>query len=114
MHPTTKHNGLCEKQLTLTAICGKWKMPIISYLAQEGPQRFTKLHGHFSMTTKKMLVVQLRELEADGIVHREVFPVVPSKVEYSLTELGKKLLPILALMYEWGKEYSEACQLSKG
>lgn len=55
--------------------------------------------------TQRMLVNQLRELEEDLIVHREVYPVVPPKVEYSLTEQGKTLMPILESMYEWGKDY---------
>ncbi|MEH7251338.1 winged helix-turn-helix transcriptional regulator, partial [Neobacillus niacini] len=57
--------------------------------------------------TQRMLVNQLRELESDFIIHREVYPVVPPKVEYSLTERGKTLMPILESMYEWGKEYKK-------
>lgn len=95
----------CEKELTLSVIGGKWKMLILWHLGKEGTKRFNELKSLMPGITQRMLVNQLRELEDDLIVHREVYPVVPPKVEYSLTEQGKSLMPILDSMYEWGKNY---------
>lgn len=95
----------CEKELTLAVIGGKWKMLILWHLGKEGTKRFNELKSLMPGITQRMLVNQLRELESDFIVHREVYPVVPPKVEYSLTEQGKTLMPILESMYSWGKSY---------
>lgn len=95
----------CEKELTLNVIGGKWKMLILWHLGREGTKRFNELKRLIPGITQRMLVNQLRELESDFIVHREVYPVVPPKVEYSLTDKGESLMPILESMYEWGKEY---------
>ncbi len=95
----------CEKELTLAVIGGKWKMLILWHLGKEGTKRFNELKTLMPGITQRMLVNQLRELESDFIVHREVYPVVPPKVEYSLTEQGKTLMPILESMYSWGKNY---------
>lgn len=97
----------CEKELTLAVIGGKWKMLILWHLGREGTKRFSELKALMPGITHRMLVNQLRELEEDLIVHREVYPVVPPKVEYSLTEYGKSLMPILESMYQWGKNYME-------
>ncbi|MGG4042750.1 winged helix-turn-helix transcriptional regulator [Bacillus smithii] len=97
----------CEKELTLAVIGGKWKMLILWHLGREGTKRFSELKALMPGITQRMLVNQLRELEEDLIVHREVYPVVPPKVEYSLTEYGKSLMPILESMYQWGKNYME-------
>ncbi|MED3729592.1 helix-turn-helix domain-containing protein [Priestia filamentosa] len=95
----------CEKELTLNVIGGKWKMLIMWHLGKDGILRFNQLKSLIPGITQRMLVNQLRELEEDLIVHREVYPVVPPKVEYSLTDQGKTLMPILESMYEWGKNY---------
>ena len=95
----------CEKELTLSIIGGKWKMPIMWHLGKDGTKRFGELKNLIPGVTQRMLVSQLRDLEKDLIVHREVYTVVPPKVEYSLTEKGKSLMPILDAMYEWGKNY---------
>lgn len=97
----------CEKELTLAVIGGKWKMLILWYLGKEGTKRFNELKGLMPNITQRMLVNQLRELESDFIVHRKVYPVVPPHVEYSLTDRGKTLMPILEVMYEWGKDYKD-------
>jgi DNA-binding HxlR family transcriptional regulator len=97
----------CEKELTLAIIGGKWKMLILWHLGKEGTKRFGELKALMPGITQRMLVNQLRELEDDLIIHREVYPVVPPKVEYSLTEQGKSLIPILDSMYQWGKNYME-------
>lgn len=97
----------CEKELTLTIIGGKWKMLIMWHLGKEGTKRFGELKSMMPGITQRMLVSQLRELEEDQIVHRKVYPVVPPKVEYSLTEHERSLMPILESMDEWGKNYME-------
>ena len=97
----------CEKELTLSVIGGKWKMLILWHLGKEGTKRFSELKALMPGITQKMLVNQLRELQEDLIIHREVYPVVPPKVEYSLTEQGQSLIPILEIMYKWGKNYKK-------
>jgi DNA-binding HxlR family transcriptional regulator len=93
----------CEKELTLSIFSGKWKIVILWHLGVEGPHRFSELQRLFPKISHKILTNQLRELMEDGIVHREVYPEIPPKVEYSMTELGMTLLPIVEMMYEWGK-----------
>ncbi|WP_163099008.1 winged helix-turn-helix transcriptional regulator [Peribacillus alkalitolerans] len=97
----------CEKELTLSVIGGKWKMLILWHLGKEGTKRFGELKALMPGITQRMLVNQLRELEDHLIVQRKVYPVVPPKVEYSLTEHGESLMPILDSMYTWGKNYME-------
>ncbi len=97
----------CEKELTLAVIGGKWKMLILWHLGKKGTKRFGELKSLIPGITQRMLVNQLRELEEDHIVKRQVYPVVPPKVEYSLTEEGETLMPILDSMYKWGKDYME-------
>ncbi|MFJ7726141.1 winged helix-turn-helix transcriptional regulator [Neobacillus sp. NPDC097160] len=101
------HDYHCEKELTLSIISGKWKVVILWHLGVEGPHRFSELQRLFPKISHKILTNQLRELMEDGIVHREVFPEIPPKVEYSMTELGMTLLPIVEMMYEWGKKRIE-------
>jgi DNA-binding HxlR family transcriptional regulator len=71
----------------------------------DGTLRFSELRKFLPQATPKMLTQQLRELEADGIIHREVYPVVPPKTEYSLTDFGRTMSPVLNAMCEWGKEH---------
>jgi len=97
----------CEKELTLSIISGKWKVVILWHLGFEGPHRFSDLQKLFPKISHKILTNQLRELMEDGIVHRVVYPDTPPKVEYSITELGMTLLPIVQMMYEWGKKRIE-------
>jgi DNA-binding HxlR family transcriptional regulator len=94
----------CGIDVTLAVVGGKWKASILWHLALE-TMRFSELQRQFSETTRKMLTQQFRELEADGLVHREVYPQVPPKVEYSLTEKGRSISPILEQMCDWGREY---------
>lgn len=95
----------CPVELTLQVISGKWK-GIILYHLLDGKKRFNEFRRLMPTITQRMLTLQLRELEQDGIVHREVYPVVPPKVEYSLTDFGKSLRPIILLMEEWGEQYT--------
>ena len=94
----------CGIDVTLAVVGGKWKASILWHLAQQ-TMRFSDLQRQFTDTTRKMLTQQLRELEADGLVHREVYPQVPPKVEYSLTEKGCSIVPILLQMCDWGRHY---------
>ena len=95
---------ICPVAATLNLIGGKYKALILWYLS-DGRRRFSELRKMISSATPKMLTQQLRELEAQHLIHREVFPVVPPKVEYSLTETGRSLMPILTAMRDWGTEY---------
>jgi DNA-binding HxlR family transcriptional regulator len=94
----------CGIDVTLAVVGGKWKASILWHLARE-TMRFSELQRQFAETTRKMLTQQLRELEADGLVHREVYPQVPPKVEYSLTSKGRSITPVLDMMCDWGQEY---------
>jgi DNA-binding HxlR family transcriptional regulator len=92
----------CPVTTTLSVIGGKWK-PIILWIIKNGRRRFGEIKRLIPAITQKMLTQQLRELEQDGIIHREVHPVVPPKVEYSLTDYGHTLMPVLHAMAAWGE-----------
>lgn len=92
-----------EKELTLSIISGKWKVVILWHLGVEGPHRFSELQRLFPSISHKVLSNQLKELMEDGIVDRTVYPEIPPRVEYYMTELGMSLLPIVEMMYDWGK-----------
>lgn len=94
----------CPVETTLELIGGKYKALILWRLS-EGKLRFSELHKAISGATPKMLTQQLRELESQSLIHREVYPIIPPKVEYSLTELGKSLMPVLMAMRDWGSGY---------
>ncbi len=96
----------CTVAVTLEIIGGKWKSLILWHLSFK-TLRFSQLQRRLGKVTQKMLTQQLRELEADGLVHREVYAEVPPRVEYSLTELGTSVVPILEQMCQWGKDYLE-------
>ena len=97
-------NYRCHVSITLDIIGGKWKSLILWHLSFK-TLRFSQLQRRMTRITQKMLTQQLRELERDGLIHREVYAEVPPKVEYSLTELGESVVPILQMMYQWGKDY---------
>ena len=99
-----QHNEHCPVEATLELIGGKYKALILWHLA-EGKLRFTQLRDQIKGVTPKMLTQQLRELESQSLIHREVFPIVPPKVEYSLTDLGQSLMPLLVAMRDWGNSY---------
>jgi DNA-binding HxlR family transcriptional regulator len=91
----------CPVTFTLEKMGGRWK-PLILYQLQQGVLRYGQLKKTIPAITEKMLVQHLRELEADGLIVRDVKPVVPPHVEYSLTQTGKTLTPILNAMALWG------------
>lgn len=96
----------CSLELTMDLIGGKWKLIILWHLLQ-GPIRFNELRRLLPGITQKMLTNQLRELEEKEIIHREVYPQVPPKVEYSLTEYGFQLEPLLKSMCDWSHHYAK-------
>ncbi|MEM1193347.1 MAG: helix-turn-helix domain-containing protein [Pseudomonadota bacterium] len=91
----------CPVEATLEVIGGKGKGIILSHLL-DGTMRFSELQGAAGTVTQRMPTKQLRELENDGVISRKVYPVVPPKVEYSMTEKGRSLEPILIAMRDWG------------
>lgn len=91
---------------TLKVLGGKWKPLILWYLNQE-TLRFSQLSKEIVGITQKMLTQQLRELEEDGLVSRKVYPEVPPKVEYSITEYGQTLEPVLDALAKWGKKHED-------
>ncbi|QKF74375.1 transcriptional regulator, HxlR family [Aliarcobacter faecis] len=96
----------CPVETAIDVLTGKWKILIIWYLKDE-KKRFNELQKLLPKATQKMLIQKLRELEIDEIVHREVYPIVPPKVEYSLTEYGKSLKPIIKQLYLWGDNHKK-------
>ena len=94
----------CPVEATLELIGGKYKALILWHLS-EGRLRFSELRKLVQTATPKMLTQQLRELESQHLIHREVYPIVPPRVEYSLTEQGRSLMPILVAMRDWGANY---------
>ena len=96
-------NQTCPVEATLALIGGKYKALILWRLSG-GTLRFSQLQRHIPATAR-MLTLQLRELEQDGLVSRTVYPEVPPRVEYAMTDLGRSLMPILTAMLNWGAEY---------
>lgn len=95
----------CAFELALACIGGKWKPIILYRLGHEGVMRFSDLRRSIADVTERMLSRQLRELEKDGLLTREVYRQVPPRVEYSLTAMGLALVPILASLCQWGAAY---------
>lgn len=98
----------CSVEATLSVIGGRWKPVILFKLMEEGVLRFGELRRLVPGVTQKMLTNQLRELEADGVIERKVYPQVPPKVEYRLTDYGLTLEPILLAMRDWGARHEQA------
>ena len=97
----------CPVETTLTLIGDKWKVLILRDL-MPGTKRFGELKKSVGNVSQKVLTAQLRAMEENELVHREVYAEVPPRVEYSLTELGKSLKPILDSMWAWGEEYKSS------
>lgn len=100
-------NYNCELELTMDLIGGKWKLIILWHLL-DSSKRFNELDKLIPAITQKMLTTQLRELEQRGLVHRKVYPEVPPKVEYSLTECGRSLEKILKDICNWSHDYANS------
>ncbi|WP_336763380.1 helix-turn-helix domain-containing protein [Asaia sp. VD9] len=108
--PRIRHKRLdcspgCAVEATLELIDGKWKGVILFHLLQ-GTLRFNALRKLLPNATQRMLTMQLRELEEDGFIHREIYPQVPPKVEYSLTGHGRTLEPVILALKSWGDTHT--------
>jgi DNA-binding HxlR family transcriptional regulator len=97
----------CPIEVTVNLIGDKWKVLILRNLLLKGTQRFGELGRGINGISQKMLTQQLRKLEVDGLIERKVYAQVPPRVEYSLTEFGRSLKPILEAMHNWGINYLE-------
>lgn len=107
--PAQHTRDRCPVTAAVDAIGGKWKPLIIHYLLQQ-TCRFGEMRRHIPAATQQMLTLQLRELERDGLIHREVYAQVPPKVEYSLTPLGRGLAPVIDQMTIWGRVYLDTAR----
>ena len=96
----------CPVTFCMGKIGGKWK-PIIIYLIRKGANRFGILERGVEGITKQMLTKQLREMEADGILERKIYPEIPPRVEYFFTAFGKSLFPVIDAMSQWGMDHME-------
>lgn len=103
---------ICPMVLVQDLLSGKWKILILWYLSHK-TLRFSDIKKRLPQVTQKMLTLQLRNLEEDKLIFRTVYPVVPPKVEYGLTEVGKRILPILEMMHSFGSGYLNDGLLSK-
>ncbi|GBF75809.1 transcriptional regulator [Paenibacillus sp. 598K] len=97
----------CKIVVALDTIVGKWKPIILMQLVFGGTKRFNELRRLMPDITQRMLTLQLRELEEQDLVKRVIYPQVPPKVEYSLTEYGRTIIPLLDSMHEWGANHLE-------
>ena len=102
----------CPVETTLTLIGDKWKVLILRDL-MPGTKRFGELKKSVGNVSQKVLTAQLRAMEESGLLHREVYAEVPPRVEYSLTELGKSLKPILDSMWDWGEGYKKQHEITE-
>jgi DNA-binding HxlR family transcriptional regulator len=114
--------GGCPAERTLKMVSGRWKLIVLNQLFQ-GTLRFSDLRrrindggtgGRALAVTPKMLTQELRQMEADGLIHREVFAQVPPKVEYSLTPLGRSLRPVVLALADWGRQHGEGLDEANG
>lgn len=111
--PSSSESEHCPVRTTLSLIGGKHKVFILWNLF-DGTRRFNELQKAVPQANAKMLSQQLKELERDGLIVRKAYPVIPPKVEYSLSPLGKSLKPVLRCIYEWGADYLNARGLQVG
>lgn len=96
-------NGNCDMAYTLDLIGGRWKPSILWRLAY-GAMRYSDLRRSLPAVSERILILQLREMESDGLISRKVYPEVPPRVEYQLTDLGKSLEPVINILTDWGAE----------
>ena len=103
----------CPVETTLSLIGNKWQVLILRDLVLNGTMRFKELQRSIGKISQKVLTSNLRTMEDAGLVHREVFPEVPPRVEYSLTETGRTLKPVLDALWAWGESYKESLRAGK-
>ena len=97
----------CPVRNVLDRLADKWTTLVILVLGEEQKMRFNELHKSIGDISEKMLTVSLRKLEADGLISRQVYPVIPPKVEYQLTDLGRQLLPLLHIISDWAHQHMQ-------
>lgn len=102
----------CPVQNTIQFISGKWKSVILYHLFKNDVLRFSELQKRMNYVSKRMLAKQLAELEEDGIIHKHVYPVVPIKTEYRISEFGKTFFPVISAMEAWGDSYADKVKKS--
>jgi DNA-binding HxlR family transcriptional regulator len=105
MKVTDRNANHCPVEVTLSVIGGKWKPLILWHLSEGGVRRFLELQRMIPGITRKMLTQHLRELERDGVVARQIFDEMPLRVEYSLTEYGQTLRPLMGVLCDWGSKH---------
>ncbi len=113
MPETEKKDQHCPVTATQNVLMGKWKLAILWTISQK-TRRFNELQRMMPRVSRGVLTVQLRELERDKLIHREVYKEVPPKVEYSLTEVGRSFIPVMMHIMEWGVDYikkTENCNM---
>lgn len=103
----------CDVEATLCVLGGRWK-PVLLFHLLDGEKRFGELCRLTPNATQRMITLQLRELEADGVVRRTAHAEVPPRVDYRLTEFGRSLEPLLLMMREWGEEFKARKELAGG
>lgn len=111
--PRLEELPACPVETTLSLIGNKWQVLILRDLVLNGTMRFKELQRSIGTISQKVLTSNLRTMEDAGLVHREVFPEVPPRVEYSLTETGKTLKPVLDALWAWGESYKESLRAGK-
>lgn len=115
--PRIRHKKLdcspgCPVEATLSLIGGKWKGVILYHLFEEGVMRFNEMRRRLPSVTQRMLTSQLRELEADGLIMRKIYPEIPPKVEYRLSERGRTLEPVIRALKHWGDSHYDFSAVS--
>ena len=106
-HPKPRVDSECPVEHVLALIGGKWK-PMIIYHLLSGTHRFSEIRRKIPQATQQMLTLHLRQLEEDGLVVRTIYPEVPPRVEYSLSPVGRSLVPVFDKMLEWGQEHQRS------
>jgi DNA-binding HxlR family transcriptional regulator len=113
MSKTRQGPYICGIDAAMDVVTGKWKSLILWELDNHGTRRFGELKRGLPGISEKMLIQHLREMEADGVIHREVFHQVPPRVEYSVTSAGAELDHALAPLAEWGKRHQERIEAAR-
>lgn len=103
----------CPMEFALTQISGKWKLVILWHIYKNEVIRYGELKRSLNKITDKMLSNELKELAHDKIIYKEVYEEIPLKVEYSLTEYGKSLIPIMEMLFNWGEEHISKAYYNK-
>lgn len=102
------HINVCPIRDIISRISSKWAMLVLVTLHSNGTMRFNDIQKSIGEVSQRMLTVTLRSLEADGLIHREVYPEVPPRVEYKLSERGESLMPLLQSLIDWALEHADA------